>query len=84
MVKARFEIGNQEKHVIEVDWSNVTGVLKVTADANDISSGFALGSKEVKFPIGDKEKHTVDVIAKTGWLSDKIKIFVDGKLEGSA
>lgn len=76
MATAKFEIGSQEKHVIEAIFSPLSGVLKVKLDGTQIASKMVFGSGKISFVVGQNEIHAVDVKA-SGIAGSKLELFVD-------
>ncbi len=83
MTKARFHVGKDEKHTIDVSYSFWTAHLEILVDEREIASKHVLGLSSVsRFSVGDKEQHHIEV--KVGGVNnDKIELYVDGKLEGT-
>jgi hypothetical protein len=65
-----FNIGKEELHTICFSLSRWTGRFKVTVDGKPIHKGLQLiiGSKEIKFEVGDKERHQI-------WIMWNIPLF---------
>lgn len=85
MVKANFEVGKREKHIILVEVSSFwLRKLKVTVDGREVVN--TLWSKRsggsANFSVGEKERHQVEVRVN-GYFVPKITLLVDGKIEGS-
>lgn len=83
LLKTRFEVGQNEKHVVEVSASMWTALVEIMIDGREVTSTHQIGlsSKSYKFSVGDKEKHKVE--AKIGGIvSPWVELFVDGKLLG--
>ena len=84
-MKARFEFGHNEKHVVEVSASMWTAAIKIVIDGREMTSKHQIGvsDKSYKFNIGDKEKHEVEVRVG-GIITPTAELFVDGRLLGAA
>ena len=78
MSKAKFEIGDNEKHIIVVDnslfWKHITIELDGEKVVNE--SHFSPTGKKFEFDVGSSEKHHVKISA--GGFSHT-ELFVDGK-----
>ncbi len=78
VAKARFNVGVQEKHIVDVSYSILTGRLKVAVDNLPVSSGLHRGlSKSIKFQVGKAEKHDVEIKA-SGLIDSSFEVYVDG------
>lgn len=81
MTKLTLPVGKDEKHNIDVDVSKF-GSTKVHVDGKPVSSFNMPGrTRMVKFSIGDKETHEVEVRVN-GFLLHRIQVLVDGKFNG--
>jgi hypothetical protein len=81
MTKLTLPVGKDEKHNIDVDVSKF-GSTKVHVDGNPVSAFNMPGRlKMVKFSIGDKERHEVEVRVH-GFLLHRIEVLVDGNFNG--
>ena len=81
MTKFTLPIGTAERHNIDVVASLLKGV-QVQVDGKPISTFNSLGrSKMVKFSVGEKEAHEVEVRVR-GYVLHRIDILVDGKFSG--
>jgi hypothetical protein len=78
MAKAKFEIGEAEKHLIVVDWDWFMKHITIELDGEEMVNEFhySPAAKKVQFDVGSFEKHRVEI--STGKFSP-IKVFVDGK-----
>lgn len=78
MTKAKFEIGEIEKHLVIVDnsilWKRITIELDGEKVVNE--SHFSPKGKKFQFDVGSSEKHHVEISA--GGFSHT-ELFVDGK-----
>jgi hypothetical protein len=66
-----WEIGEKEKHIVVVDWSE--GVYKVSVDGEEILTG----RPPFKINVGNKEKHKVEF--RLSGSGEEPECFVDGK-----
>jgi len=81
MTGAIYEIGDREKHRLEVDYSRWTGNIKLLLDGRELTDShkYRGGEKKLEFEIGNMEKHKVELnVAKYG---NKFELRVDGKTE---
>ena len=81
MVKAKFELGATEKHLIVVDRRVRNLFMKrviVELDGEKVVDDYhySLKAKIVQLDVGSSEKHHVEIIAAA---FSPIKVFVDGK-----
>lgn len=78
MSKAKFEIGESEKHIIAVNANPFLKYIRIEVDGERIvdEGNFQPFSKQFQLDVGTVEKHHVEISA--GALSP-IKLFVDGK-----
>jgi hypothetical protein len=78
MTKAKFEIGENEKHTIIVNASAFLKYIKIEVDDGKVvnESNFQPLPKRFQLDVGSSEKHHVEISA--GPFST-IKLFVDGK-----
>ena len=78
MTKAKFEIGENEKHTIIVNVSVLLKYIKIEVDGEKVvnQANFQPLSKNFQLEVGSSEKHHVEISA--GPFSP-IKLFVDGK-----
>jgi hypothetical protein len=78
MAKAKFEIGETEKHLIVVDWDWFMKHITIELDGEKVVDEFHYSptAKKVQFDVGSSEKHRVEISA--GEFSP-IKVFVDSK-----
>lgn len=77
MSKAKYEIGENEKHVIFVNASPFLKYIRIEVDGERVvnQANFQPFSKNFELDIGDVEKHNVQISAGTLY---PIKLFVDG------
>ena len=78
MTKAKFEIGENEKHNIIVNASALLKYIKIEVDGEKVvnEANFQPFPKKYHLELGSSEKHHVEISA--GPFSP-IKLFVDGK-----
>ena len=78
MTKARFEIGETEKHTIIVNASALLKYIKIELDGEKVvnEANFQPLAKKFELDVGNSEKHHLEISA--GPFSS-IKLFVDGK-----
>ena len=78
MAKAKFEIGEAEKHTVIVNASALLKFIKIEVDGEKVvnEANFQPSAKKFQLDVGSSEKHHVEISA--GPFSP-IKLFVDGK-----
>ncbi len=78
MAKKKFEIGEKEKHLIEVDTNLLWKTIKIKLDGRTVADEFypLPSAKKFHFDVGDNEQHKVEI--SVGMLSP-IKLLVDSK-----
>lgn len=78
MVKAKFEIGENEKHTIIVNASALLKFIKIEVDGEKVvnEANFQPSAKKFQLDVGKSEKHHLEISA--GPFSP-ITLFVDGK-----
>jgi len=78
MTKAKFEIGENEKHTIIVNANPLLKYIKIEVDGKKVvnEANFQPLPKKFQIDVGTSEKHRVEISA--GPFSP-IKLFVDGK-----
>jgi hypothetical protein len=78
MAKARFEIGEVEKHIIIVNWSLFMKHPTIELDGEKVTDEFhySPAPKKFKLDVGSSEKHLVEISA--GGFSS-IRLSIDGK-----
>jgi hypothetical protein len=80
MVNVIFEVGEKEKHSINVTACTIREILEVLVDDKVIFSATAPQPYRVaQFQIGELEKHSIEVILK-GTFASTIELHVDGRL----
>lgn len=80
MVNVSFEVGEKEKHRINVTACTIREILEVLVDDKEIFSAAAPKPyREAQFQIGEQEKHSVEVKLK-GTFASTIELYVDGRL----
>ncbi len=76
MSKARFEIGESEKHIISVNANPFLKFIRIEIDGERVVNvANFTPSREFKLDVGNLEKHQVQINIRA--LSP-IKLFVDG------
>jgi hypothetical protein len=84
MVNVSFQVGEKEKHRINVTACTISEVLKVIVDDKLIfDAAPPRPSKIAQFQIGEQEKHDVEVKVK-GTFACTVELYVDGKLHSIA
>ena len=78
MTKAKFEIGETEKHTILVNNSLLMKHVTIEIDGEKVAdeSHFSPRGKKFQFDVGSSEKHHVEIIA--GGFA-RTELIVDGK-----
>jgi hypothetical protein len=78
MTKAKFEVGETEKHIIIVNASALLKYIKIEVDGKKVvnESNFQPLPKKFHLDVGNSEKHHLEISA--GPFSSII-LFVDGK-----
>ena len=78
MTKAKFEIGEKEKHTIVVNASALLKFIKIEVDGEKVvnEANFQPLAKKFELDVGSSEKHHLEISA--GPFSP-ITLFVDGK-----
>jgi hypothetical protein len=88
-----FEVGDEEKHLVDFHWGQLFGRVRVTVDGIEVvqhNRPVIFGStaqRKFAFSVGEDEVHSV-VIEKTshrflgGARKQKCQAFVDGALVG--
>jgi hypothetical protein len=78
MTKAKFEIGENEKHTIIVNANPLLKYITIEVDGEKVvnESHFSPLPKKFQFEVGNTEKHQVEI--NTGPFSST-KVTVDGK-----
>ena len=78
MTKAKFEIGETEKHTIIVNASALLKYIKIEVDGEKVvnEANFQPLAKKFQLDVGNSEKHHLEISA--GQFSPII-LFVDGK-----
>ena len=78
MAKAKFEIGETEKHTVIVNASALLKFIKIEVDGKKVvnEANFQPSAKKFQLDVGDSEKHYLEISA--GPFSP-ITLFVDGK-----
>ena len=78
MTKAKFEIGETEKHTIFINNSLLMKHITIEIDGEKVTdeSNFSPMGKKFQFDVGSSEKHHVEISA--GGFA-KTEVIVDGK-----
>lgn len=78
MSKFNFEVGEAEKHLVNVNWSKLMKRVRIDVDGKSVvdEPNFSPAVKKYTFDVGESEKHKVEVSA--GMLSP-LEVVVDGK-----
>jgi hypothetical protein len=77
MSKAKFEIGENEKHLIDINANPFLKYIRIEVDGKRvIDVANFTPSRKFQLDIGESEKHQVEILIRA--LSP-IKLFVDGK-----
>ncbi len=78
MTKAKFEIGETEKHTIVVNASALLKFIKIEVDGEKVvnESNFQPLAKKFELDVGSSEKHHLEISAGP---FTPITLFVDGK-----
>ena len=81
MTGKRYEIGEKEKHLLEVDYSKWTGKVKLLLDGKELTEAqkFLGGRKSLEFEIGSLEKHKI--VLNVAPQGNMFEVRVDGKTE---
>ena len=81
MAKKRFQIGDKEKHTIDVDYSSWSNAVEVLVDGRELFGSDHMGRLggigeffKFHFDVGESEKHTIS-LALGGFSID---LHVDG------
>ena len=84
-----FNVGENEFHTVGFEFSRLTGRYKATVDGLVVIKGtqIVIGSREIKFEVGGKEKHKILIRWKIKYFGSLRKIetnvYVDEKLQGT-
>ena len=63
MTKAKFEIGETEKHTIIVNATALLKYIKIEVDGKKVVNESHFSSKEVPVGVGNSEKHHLEISA---------------------
>lgn len=79
MSKFNFEVGDAEKHQVNVNFSKLMKRVRVEVDGQSVvdEPNFSPSVKKYEFDVGDVEKHKVEV---SEGLFSPLKVVVDGKI----
>jgi len=78
-----FKVGKEEVHTIYFSFNRWIGQFKATVDEKPVRIGYQLimGSREIKFEVGEKERHKIRITWKIPYLGYlrklEAKVFVD-------
>jgi len=81
-----FNVGESEFHTVSFEINRITGQYKAKVDGMDVLKKFQLviSSREIKFEVGEKEKHKIFITWKVKafgfWRKIETKVFIDDKL----
>ena len=84
-----FEVGEQEKHVVSLNFNQMVGLLSISVDNREVISELRMLSlslvKTYDFVVGVNERHAVRIEKKrklflAGLRNQKYRVFVDGRL----
>jgi hypothetical protein len=83
LTSAAFSIGENERHVLKVDYSWWTGRIKVSLDSSELTeSRYTLVDPKIRvFEVGEAEKHKVRIV-DVGFYGHKYEILIDDKPAG--
>jgi hypothetical protein len=77
MAKARFEIGENEKHTIDVNANPILKYIRIEVDGERVIDVVNLTpSRKFQLDVGESEKHQVEIHIRA--LSP-VRLLVDGK-----
>ena len=83
-----FNVGENEFHTVGFEFSRLTGRYKATVDGLVVIKGtqWIIGSKEIRFELGGKEKHKILIMWKLKYFGTlrkiEVRVVVDEKLQG--
>jgi len=78
-----FKVGKEEVHIVYFSWNRWLGQFKAIVDEKPvlIRNQLIIGSREITFEVGEKEKHKIRVSWKIPYFgffrSLETKVFVD-------
>ncbi len=78
MTKFDFEVGENEKHMVKVNWSKLMKHVRIDVDGKAVvdEPDFSPAVRKYEFDVGESERHRVEVSA--GMFSP-LEVVVDGK-----
>lgn len=88
-MKFSFEVGFEEKHILNVDYNQMVGLLSISVDNREIISELRMFSlslvKTYEFSVGTNERHAVKIekerkLFLAGLRKQKYRVYVDGRL----
>jgi hypothetical protein len=84
-----FEVGEQEKHLVNLDFNQMVGLLSITVDNREVISELRMFSlslvKKYEFVVGSYERHNVRIekerkLFLAGLRKQKYRVYVDEHL----
>jgi hypothetical protein len=84
-----FEVGEQEKHLVNLDYNQMVGLLSITVDNRQVISELRMFSlslvKKYEFVVGNYERHNVRIekerkLFLAGLRKQKYRVYVDERL----
>lgn len=79
-MQGRVEIGGSEKHTIEYEYSEWSGIEVITIDGVVKHKGFSIVGINRVLEVGEKEKHQVKIrYGFLDFMKNKAKVTLDGK-----
>lgn len=88
-MKFSFEVGTEERHVVEFDFNSMWGNLSIKVDGNEVVSDFRMLSLRLTtsytFDVGVREQHAVRIEKErklffAGLRKQKYRVFIDNQL----
>jgi hypothetical protein len=88
-MKFSFEVGTEERHVIEFYFDSMRGDLSIKVDGCEVVKDFRMFSlsrvKEYTLNVGTRERHVVRIekerkLFLAGLRQQKYRVFIDNKL----
>lgn len=84
-----FEVGEQEKHTVSLDFNQMIGTMRIAVDGRDVVNELRMFSlslvKAYEFTVGVNERHAVRIekhrkLFFAGLRNQKYRVFIDGQL----
>lgn len=86
-----FSVGNNEKHIVDFNYNQLWGKLKVKVDNKEVMDMLQMWKtpfstkQPITFEVGDKERHAVKIDKNmfpvfAGFFPCKYEVYVDEKL----